>query len=166
MLRALIHEVAGGERIISVEDTDEIGIGPARGISLFSRFVPENLVPPISLSDLLKHSLRMRPDRLIVGEIRGEESLVFLDAISTGHKGSMSSIHASSARQALTRLETLVSRGAPQWPVTIIRQMIYESIDLIICIGKKQGCRQITELSEIAGIESFGILLNDLKLGP
>jgi pilus assembly protein CpaF len=108
----------------------------------------------------------MRPDRLVIGEIRGEEALVFLDALSTGHSGSMSSIHGNTAKQALGRLEQLASRAAPQWSMEAIRKLVYDGVDLVICIERKNGSRKIREIAELTGLESFGYLLNPWPLDP
>jgi len=164
LLRSLINEIQGEERIITVEDTSELAITRPNSVSLLTRISLEGLFPSITLNDLLKNSLRMRPDRLVVGEIRSEEALVFLDAISTGHRGSMSSIHGSSSSQALSRLEHLVSRGAPQWSTECIRKLIYEGVDLIVVLGRQKGNRQVQEIVELAGLESFGYLFEPWPL--
>jgi len=164
LLRSLIREVIASERVITVEDTSELALTRLNTVSLLTRISLEGLFPAITLNDLLKNALRMRPDRLVVGEIRSEEALVFLDAISTGHTGSMSSIHGSSATQALSRLEHLVSRAAPGWSMDSIRKLIYEGVDLVIVLGRKNGIRQVFEIVELAGLESFGYLFESWPL--
>jgi len=159
LLRSMINEIPKSERVLTIEDTSELSLTRPNSVSLLTRISLEGLFPSINLSDLLKNALRMRPDRLVVGEMRSEEALVFLDAVSTGHTGSMSSIHGSSATQALSRLEHLVSRGALQWSMESIRKLIYEGIDLVIGVERKNGNRQIHEVVELAGLEPFGYLL-------
>lgn len=163
LLRALLSAVPQDERTIIVEDTAELSLERGNTVSLLTRISLENLFPSIHLSLLLKNALRMRPDRLVVGEIRSEEALVFLDALSTGHRGSMSSIHGSSAQQALSRLEHLVSRGAPQWSLESIRKLIFESVDLIVCVERRDGTRKISQVVELAGLENFGFLLDEWR---
>jgi pilus assembly protein CpaF len=164
LLRSLIYEISSQERVITVEDTSELALTRENSVSLLTRISLEGLFPSISLNDLLKNALRMRPDRLVVGEIRSEEALVFLDAVSTGHTGSMSSIHGSSASQALSRLEHLVSREAPQWSMDSIRKLIYEGVDLVIVLERKNKSRQVREVVELAGLESFGYLFDPWPL--
>jgi len=159
-LRALLLCAGPHERIVTIEDADEIKLKKENSVSLVTRECPEGLVPTISLRDLLKNSLRMKPDRIVVGEIRGDEALIFLDALATGHSGSISSIHANSGFHALARLESLASRAAPQWPVTAIRQLVFESVDLVVTVEKKEKCRRVSEISELSGIENFGYLLD------
>jgi pilus assembly protein CpaF len=162
LLRALLASVPDDERILILEDTLEIGETSHNHVSLLTRMDPEALAPQISLSTLLKHSLRMRPDRIIVGEVRGEEALILLDALATGHRGSMSSLHGATADQALRRLESLASRGAPQWSLACIRQLIKDALDGIVVIEKENGLRKISQAMEITGLESFGFLLTPI----
>lgn len=159
MLRALARCAEPLERIITIEDTLELGLDGSQNLSLVTREDPEGLVPAIDLNRLLKNSLRMRPDRLIVGEIRGEECLTFLDALATGHSGSMSSIHGGSASQALLRLESLISRAAPQWPMAAIRQLVFDGVDCVVHLEKQNGLRVLSQAAQIEGVETFGYLL-------
>ncbi len=162
LMRSLLNLVEPLDRVVTIEDTPELGLESGPSVGLLTREDPEGLVPTISLSQLLRNALRMRPDRIVVGEVRGEEALVLIDALATGHRGSMCTIHANTSQQALIRLETLISRAAPQWMPTAIRQMIFESVDCVIVVDKLKGQRQITELAEISSLESFGFLLNNL----
>jgi pilus assembly protein CpaF len=162
LLRALLNTIPTQERIITLEDTAEIGKFGSHVVNLITRQDPEGLAPHISLQTLLRNSLRMRPDRIVVGEVRGEEALVLLDALATGHRGSLSTLHGATAAQALRRLESLVSRAAPHWPLTTIRQLISDAIDIIIVIEKENGLRKVSQAAQISGFESFGFLLNPL----
>jgi pilus assembly protein CpaF len=159
LMRALLKEVSLGERIVTIEDTEELCLKRSNTVSLLTRICLDDLVPSVTLNDLLKNALRMRPDRLVIGEIRGEEALIFLDAISTGHSGSMSSIHGSTTQQALSRLEQLVSRAAPQWSVASIRKLIFESVSSVICVERKKEGRAISEIADLTGLENFGFLI-------
>ena len=159
-LRACLKEIDQHERVLTLEDTSEIGRLNSQHVNLITRIDPENLVPSIDLSLLVKNSLRMRPDRLVVGEVRGEEALYLLDALSTGHRGSMCTLHAHTAQHALKRLESLISRAAPRWDIMAIRQMIFDSINVVIICQNKNGLRKISQTALVSGIENFGYLLD------
>jgi len=162
LLRALLLELNSHERVITIEDTEEIKLRRPNCISLLSRFSPDGLVPEVSLHDLVKATLRMRPDRLVLGEIRAHEAAAFVEALSTGHQGSVSSIHGATSHEALHRLENLISRLSPQWPPDSIRRLIRDSVDLVVVLGRSaNGHRHITQISNISGLESFGLLLDD-----
>jgi len=163
LLRALLHEIPTAERLVVIEDTPEIAINRENTAFLRTRNDVQGLAPTISLQTLLKNSLRMRPDRILLGEVRGEEALTLLDMLSTGHGGSICTLHASSTRQALQRLESLVLRAAPQWSLQAVRQLILESVQGIILLDKTEaGLRRLIEIAQPAGIEEFGLLLETL----
>ncbi len=160
LLRSCLKTFPITERLISLEDTGELGsVGPHH-VNLLTRVDHDGLVPTIDLSLLLRNVLRMRPDRIIVGEVRGEEAVLLLDALATGHSGSMCTIHGSSGAGGLKRLESLVSRACPRWDLMAIRQLIFDSIDVVIFCDKKNGLRKISQTAVISGIESFGYLLD------
>lgn len=166
LLRALLMECAqsSSERIISLEDTPELGsVGPQH-VELLTRQDAEGLVPAIDLSTLLKNALRMRPDRLLVGEVRGTEALTLLDALSTGHRGGLCTLHANSAQHGLKRMESLILRASPQWNIQSVRQMIVDSLDVILVCKKANGLREISQAALLRGAEEFGYLLEDVKL--
>lgn len=160
LLRAALKQCDARERIISIEDTPELGSIGSHHVNLNSRNDPEELTPPIDLAQLLKHSMRMRPDRLVVGEVRGEEAVVLLDALATGHRGSFCTLHADNAQHALARLESLVVRACPKWDLAAIRQLIKDSIDIIVVCQKRNGLRVISQTAQIVSVESFGYLLD------
>jgi pilus assembly protein CpaF len=160
LMKALLKACPSDERIITLEDTAELFPQSPQHICLKTRIDPENIVPNIDLSQLLRQSLRMRPDRIVVGEVRGEEATILLDALSTGHKGSFCTLHANHPRQALKRLESLVSRANPKWDLMAIRQLISDSIDALIICDKKNGLRRISQTAFISSIEEFGYLLD------
>jgi pilus assembly protein CpaF len=160
LMRAMLSEIPDSQRIITIEDTPELGLQGSNRVSLKTRIAQRGEIVEITLVDLLKNSLRMRPDRLVVGEIRGEEALVFLDAVATGHQGSMSSIHGGTCQQALRRLEALALRAAPHWGMTAIRQTIRESVNVVVCLARENKNRRVREIVELSGLEDFGYLLN------
>jgi pilus assembly protein CpaF len=120
-------------------------------------------LPEVTLSDLVRQSLRMRPSRLIMGEVRGPEAKDLLLALATGHSGSLGTLHASDPRQALLRLEMLVQLGAPQWSVQAVRQLIQLSVDTLVVCGNENGHRCLKGIYKVAALESFGFLLEDIQ---
>ncbi len=148
------------ERAIIIEDTPELYVPNNLSTKLLTRRDSQGLLPPIELTHLIKESLRMRPDRLILGEVRGPEAKDLLLALSTGHAGSIGTLHAVSAKEALIRLEMLVQLGAPQWSLEAIRRLIYFSLDYVICLERTQaGHRSVNNIYKLTGLESFGFLL-------
>ena len=120
-------------------------------------------LPSIDLTELVRQSLRMRPDRLVVGEVRTGEAKDLILALSTGHRGSMGTLHASNPHQALIRLEMLVQLGAPHWSLQAIRKLIGLSLDGIVCVTKtKEGKRRLKSIHQITSVEETGILLECL----
>ncbi len=163
-LNSLIHEIPEDQRLIIIEDTDEIQVHNPLASKLLSRELCPDSLTPVNMSDLVKQSLRMRPDRLVVGEVRGPEAKDLLQALATGHRGSMGTLHAQSARQALLRLEMLVQMGAPQWSLHSIRQLIQMSLDYLIVLSDNRLQKGIREISKITSQEKFGLLLQ--KVDP
>jgi pilus assembly protein CpaF len=150
------------ERIVILEDTSEIEIPNKISTKLLTR-KSQNL-PEINLHDLMKQSLRMRPDRIILGEVRGDEAKDLILALSSGHRGCLCSLHAESPQQALKRLETLVQLGAPQWNVKTVRDLIFDSIDVIISLNRlSTGERKIEGIYELSSLEESGILVENIK---
>ncbi len=142
-------------RFIILEDTQEILLSHPKAIRLITD--QKN----IGYSELIYHALRMRPDSLVLGEARGTETKDFLMALSTGHKGSLFSIHSQSAKEALLRLEMLIQMGAPEWNLQSIRRLIMLSVDILILLeqDKSTGVRRVQSFHTIAGIEDSGLLL-------
>jgi pilus assembly protein CpaF len=119
----------------------------------------------IAIRDLVRNALRMRPDRIIVGEVRGAEALDMLQAMNTGHEGSLTTLHANSPRDALARLETMVLMAGMELPLNAIREQIASAIDLIVHTERlRDGTRRIVQVSDVVGMESGVIQLNDLFL--
>lgn len=165
LLNACLSELEKNERVVLLEDTPELHICNSTSTRLLTRNAFQDCYSAIDLNDLIKMSLRMRPDRLVVGEVRGHEAKDLLLAISSGHKGSFCTLHADHAKQALIRLEMLIQLGAPQWSLEAIRQLIYLSIDTIVVVKRdKEGFRQVKSIQKLAGVEKFGILLEEANL--
>ncbi len=161
VLGALLQSLAADERAVILEDTDELPIANAASIKLLSRPCSPAL-REVNLSELVRQSLRMRPHRLVVGEVRGGEAKDLLMALATGHSGSLGTLHAADARQALLRLEMLVQMGAPQWNVQAVRQLIQFSVDAVAVCGNESGHRRLEGLYKVAALESFGFLVERL----
>lgn len=155
LLKALAGVIPGYERLVSIEDAAELDLNHHNLVALESRHKNIEGNGEISIRDLVKNALRMRPDRIIVGECRGPEALDMLTAMNTGHHGSMSTLHANSARDALSRLETLVLMAEKGLPLCAIREQIASAINLVIQLKRTDdGCRLIESMIELTGIES------------
>lgn len=166
-LNALLQEVPSNERCLFLEDTEELVVPNEISTRLTTRHDPNGTLKDITLCDLVKQSLRMRPDRLIVGEVRGEEAKDLLMAMATGHKGCAGTLHAQNSQDALFRLEMLIQWGAPQWNLESIRRLIQSSIDFIIAVEKdSSGQRKLKEVCRLRSVEAFGITLEPLRPSP
>ncbi len=155
LLNALSRYIPSQERIITIEDAAELRLQQRHVIPLETR--PPNVEGKgaIATRDLVRNALRMRPDRIIVGECRGGEALDMLQAMNTGHDGSMTTLHANSTRDALARLETMVLMAGFDLPVRAIRQQVAGAIDLVVQVSRLEGgIRRITEITEVLGLES------------
>jgi pilus assembly protein CpaF len=163
-LNLLLQEIAPSERIITIEDTRELQFNLPNVVRLESR--PELLGRPgMSIRQLVKNTLRMRPDRIIVGEVRGEEVFDLLQAMNTGHEGSMTSVHANSPGECLMRLENLYLLSGYEIPIRALRYQISTAIDYIIQIRRdKDGSRIVYQLSEVVGMEGDRILMQDIGI--
>jgi pilus assembly protein CpaF len=157
LINACLQETTACERSIVIEDTPEICLPNGSCSKLLTRVDPQKILPEITQADLIRHALRLRPDRIVMGEVRGGEAKDFLMALSTGHQGSFGSLHANSAAQALIRLEMLVQLGAPNWNIGAIRRIIQMSLQAIIVIGKSaSGKRFIEGIFRLSSLEEFG----------
>jgi pilus assembly protein CpaF len=162
-LNALSAFVPNDERIVTIEDAAELQLQQDHVITLESR--PPNIEGEgeIRIRELVRNSLRMRPDRIIVGEVRGAETLDMLQAMNTGHEGSLTTIHANSPRDALSRLETLVMTAGVELPHRAIREQISSAFDLLVQISRLvDGSRRITHITEVLRMESDVITLQDV----
>lgn len=172
MLNVLAEFIPAGERLITIEDTAELQLNHHHVVRLESRPGGHEGAGAVSIRDLVKNSLRMRPDRVVVGEVRGAEVLDMLQAMSTGHDGSMGTIHASTPRDCLHRLEMLSGFAGFTGNEMSLRRQIASALDLIVQIVRlPSGKRRIYSITEVAGIVDDNILLQDLyrhesRLGP
>lgn len=163
LLNVLSAYIPANERIVTIEDAAELKLMQEHVVSLESR--PANLEGngAITIRDLVRNALRMRPDRIIVGEVRGGETLDMLQAMNTGHDGSITTAHANSARDCLARLETMVMMSGMEFPVSAIRQQIAGAIDLIVQQARlRDGTRKIISISEVTGMEGDIITLQEI----
>ncbi len=170
MLNALSALISPKERVVTIEDAAELQLKQPHVVRLESR--PPNIEGDgaIRQRELLINALRMRPDRIVVGECRGEEALDMLQAMNTGHDGSMTTIHANTPRDVISRLEVMVTLGGANMPTVSIRQQIASAIDLIVQIGRfSDGSRRVTSVTEVTTMEGDMVMLQDLfvfeKLG-
>ncbi len=163
MLNALSRLIDHGERIVTIEDAAELQLQQPHVVSLETR--PPNLEGggEVTIRGLVKNSLRMRPDRIIVGEVRGEEAVDMLQAMNTGHDGSMCTLHANTPREALTRLENMVGMAGINLPTKAVRTQISGAVHLIIQVNRmRDGVRRVTHVTEIVGMEGDVIVTQDL----
>jgi pilus assembly protein CpaF len=162
-LNVLSGFIPDGERIITIEDSAELQLQQPHVISLETRPASAEGTGQVSIRDLVKNALRMRPDRIIVGECRAAEALDMLQAMNTGHEGSMTTVHANTSRDAISRLETMVLMAGYELPVRAIREQIAAAIDLILQVSRMpDGRRVITAVTEVQGLEGDTILLQDI----
>ena len=162
-LNVLSNYIPADERVITIEDSAELQIrGIENLIRMECRQANVEGENEISIRDLIKTSLRMRPDRIVVGEVRGAEALDMLQAMNTGHDGSLSTGHANSARDMFSRLETMVLMGCDM-PLAAIRKQIVSAVDIIVHLGRmRDGSRKVLEISEVAGLDGENVMLNEL----
>ncbi|HET9587224.1 MAG TPA: CpaF family protein [Anaerolineales bacterium] len=162
-LNILARSIPDDERIVTIEDSVELQMMQTHKVSLEARPADYNGEGQVTIRDLVRNSLRMRPDRIIVGEIRGGETLDMLQAMNTGHDGSMTTVHSNSPRDTLSRLETMTLMAGFELPVLAIRKQIAAALDLIIYLTRfPDGTRKVTQISEVAGMESEVITLTDI----
>ena len=163
-LNALSNYIPKDERVITIEDSAELQItGVDNLVSLETKQANAEGKGAISIRDLIKSSLRMRPERIVVGEVRGEEALDMLQAMNTGHDGSLSTGHANSAKDMLSRLETMVLQGAADLPLDAVRRQIGSALDIIVHLARmRDHSRKVVEITEVLGYEKGEIILNPL----
>ena len=162
LLQALLGLVGTFERCVIIEDTKELNTPNEISVTLLARESKSDQILPVSIEELVKRSLRLRPDRIVVGEVRGSEAYSLLLALSSGHKGGMCTLHATTAKQALLRLEMLVQLGAPQWDLRSIRRLMALSLDYVLVVEKTSAGRKLKELCEIKSVEESGIILEKI----
>jgi pilus assembly protein CpaF len=165
LLNVLSGFIPSGERVITVEDAAELKLAQEHVVSLEAR--PANLEGrgEVSIRDLVANCLRMRPDRIVVGECRGGEALDMLQAMNTGHEGSLTTVHANTPRDAVARLETLCLMSGVDLPLKVVRAQIAAAVDIIVQAARlKDGSRRITHVSEVLGMEGEVVVLQDIFL--
>jgi pilus assembly protein CpaF len=162
-LNVLSSFISNKDRIVTIEDAAELQLGQAHVVSLETR--PPNIEGKgaITIRDLVRNSLRMRPDRIVIGEVRSGEALDMLQAMNTGHDGSLATGHANSPRDMVSRLETMVLMAGMELPIKAIREQIAGALDVIIQQSRlKDGTRRITNITEVQGLEGDVIVLQDI----
>jgi pilus assembly protein CpaF len=165
LLNVLSSFIPGGERIITIEDAKELQLRQGHVISLESRPPNTEGKGEVTVRDLLRNALRMRPDRIIIGECRAGEALDMLQAMNTGHEGSLTTVHANSPRDALARVETMTLMAGFDLPVRAVREQLSSAIDLIVQLARlRDGSRRVVQVSEVGHMEGDTILLQDIYL--
>lgn len=163
LLNVLSSHIPEDERIVTIEDAAELQLQQDHVVRMETRNPNSNGGGEVTIRNLVRNSLRMRPDRIVVGECRGGEALDMLQAMNTGHDGSLTTVHANSSRDATSRLEILVMMAGMDLPVMVVRQQIASAVDVIVQVTRfKDGSRKVTAITEVAGIESNTIVLTDI----
>jgi len=163
MLNAVTKYIEAGERVVTCEDACELQLQQPHVVRLETR--PANLegVGEITMRDLVKNCLRMRPERIIVGEVRGPEAFDLLQAMNTGHDGSMGTVHANNPREAISRMENMIAMGGLNLPTIAVREQIASAVNVIIQVQRlRDGSRRVTHVSEITGMEGDVVTMQDL----
>ena len=165
LLNTLSSFISNSDRILTIEDAAELQLQQDHVVRLETR--PANIEGKgaVSATDLVKNALRMRPERIIIGECRGPETLDMLQAMNTGHEGSLTTVHSNSPRDAVARMETLIMQSGFEMPVKAMRSQIASAVDLIIQANRLQGGkRRVTHITEIVGMEQDTVVMQDIFL--
>jgi pilus assembly protein CpaF len=163
LLNVLSGFIPENERVVTIEDSAELRLDQNHVVRMESRPPDIDGRGQVTIRDMVRNSLRMRPDRIVVGECRGGEALDMLQAMNTGHDGSLTTLHANSPRDALSRLETMVLMAGMELPLKVIRQQVASAVDLIVHQSRmKNGPRKITAISEVSGMEGDTIVMTDI----
>jgi pilus assembly protein CpaF len=163
LLNILSGFIPEEERIVTIEDAAELQLQQDHIVRMETKPANVDGSGSVTIRDLVRNSLRMRPDRIVVGEVRGGEALDMLQAMNTGHDGSLTTVHANSPRDALARLETLVLMAGMDLPLKVVRQQIASAVDLIVQQTRlKDGSRKVTAITEVAGMEGDTVVLTDV----
>lgn len=163
MLNCLTRYIESGERIITCEDACELQLQQPHVVRLETR--PPNLEGKgeVTMRDLVKNCLRMRPDRIIVGEVRGPEAFDLLQAMNTGHDGSMGTVHANNPREAVSRMENMIAMGGLNLPIEAVREQIASAVNVVVQVQRlRDGSRKVTHITEITGMEGDVVTMQDL----
>jgi pilus assembly protein CpaF len=163
LLNVLSSFIPVSERIVTIEDAAELRLAQDHVITLEAKRPDRHGEGEVTMRELVRNSLRMRPERIVVGEVRGGDALDMLQAMNTGHDGSMTTLHANSPRDTLSRIETMSLMGGIDFPIKVIREQIAAAIHLIIQQARlRDGSRRVTSLTEISGMEGDKIVLQEL----
>ena len=163
LLNCVSKFIPAGERLVTVEDSAELKLQRPHVVSLESRNANNEGKGEVTLRDLVRNSLRMRPDRIILGEVRGPEALDMLQAMNTGHEGSLTTIHANGIRDSLSRLEVMVSMTGLEIPVSVVRRYVSSAITLVVQLARlRGGVRRVMSVAEITGFENDDYKINEL----
>lgn len=164
VLNSFLNLLPSDERVVSIEDTPEIALPNSSCMKLLTRDDAHGLLPEVDQTQLVKRALRLRPDRIVMGEVRGAEAKDFLMALATGHQGSFGTLHAQDAHQALIRLEMLIQMGAPQWSLSAVRRLIQLSLDYIIITARTAtGERRFQGAYRLSSLEEHGFLVERVE---
>jgi pilus assembly protein CpaF len=163
MLNCLSRYIPKSERIATIEDAAELMLQQPHVVKMETRGANLEGEGTITMRDLVRNALRMRPDRIIVGECRGAEALDMLQSMNTGHEGSLTTIHANTPRDAPTRLEMMIGMGGFELPIWVIRKQVASSINIIVQVSRTiGGKRKITKISEVTGMETETVMMHDI----
>ena len=158
VLNACLQELPKKERIVTIEDASEIVLPNPVSLKLLTQTAPESALALIGQNELVKQSLRLRPDRIVMGEVRGEEAKDLLLALASGHRGSIGTLHSETHKQALWKLETLTQIGAPQWQSATIQKLLFASLQGVVVVSRTQNLRLLKGIYRITGLEPTGFL--------
>jgi len=163
LLNVLSGFIPEGERIVTIEDSAELRLHQEHVVRMETKAPNVDGKGAVTIRDLVRNALRMRPDRIVVGEVRGGETLDMLQAMNTGHDGSLTTLHANSPRDALSRLETMTLMSGIDFPIRVVREQVASAIDLIIHQSRlRDGSRKVTMVTEVIGMEGDTIVMSDL----
>jgi pilus assembly protein CpaF len=163
LLNVLSSFIPDDERIVTIEDAAELNLHQEHVVRLESVKPDLDGSGEVTIRDLVRNSLRMRPERIVVGECRGEEALDMLQAMNTGHDGSLTTLHANTPRDTISRIETMALMSGYELPVKVIREQIASAVELIIQQNRlRDGSRKITHVTEVAGMEGDKVVLQDI----
>jgi len=163
LLNVLSGFIPENERIVTIEDAAELQLQQDHILRMETKVANVDGTGAVTIRDLVRNSLRMRPDRIVIGECRGGEALDMLQAMNTGHDGSLTTLHANTPRDALSRLETMVLMSGMDLPLKVVRQQISSAVDLIIQQTRlKDGSRKVTAITEVVGMEGEIVVLTDI----
>jgi pilus assembly protein CpaF len=163
LLNVLSGFIPEDERVVTLEDSAELQLGQPHVVRLEARPPDPDGTGAITIRDLVKNSLRMRPERIVVGEIRSGEAIDMLQAMNTGHDGSLTTLHANSPREAISRIETMSLMGGLDIPLKVIRESIAKAVDLIVQQSRlDDGSRKITYITEVSGMEGENVVMQDI----